>query len=129
VVGVNSSRFRGGNLTIAASTVAKIVDLLRQHGRVRRAYLGVASQAVRLDASTTGQESGLLIVNVEADSPAGRAGLLVGDVLIGIEGTPTRHAEDLQSQLGPERVGATVTLQLLRGGAAHAVSATLAERA
>jgi S1-C subfamily serine protease len=96
---------------------------------VRRAYLGVASQAVRLDATAAGQDSGLLIVNVEGDSPAGRAGLLVGDVLIGIEGTPTLHAEDLQGQLGPERVGAAVTLSLLRGGAPHEVTATLAERA
>jgi S1-C subfamily serine protease len=129
VIGVNSSRFRGGNLTIAASTVGKIVALLREHGRVRRAYLGVASQAVRLDTAAAGQESGLLLVNVEADSPAGRAGLLVGDVLLGIEGNPTLRAEDLQSQLGPERVGTSVRLQLLRGGAAHELTATLAERA
>jgi S1-C subfamily serine protease len=128
VVGVNSSRFRGGNLTITAGTVSKIVALLQEHGRVRRAYLGVASQAVRLDAASAGQESGLLIVNVEADSPAGRAGLLLGDILTGIEGAPIATAEDLQSHLGAERVGAAVALQLLRGGSRHEVTATLVER-
>jgi S1-C subfamily serine protease len=129
VLGVNSSRFRGRGLTIAASAVTKIVALLRDHGRVRRAYLGIASQGVRLPVGAAGgQETGLLLVNVEADSPAGRAGLVLGDVLIGIDGSLTRNAEDLQSLLGPERVGATVRLQLLRGGAPHEVSALLSER-
>lgn len=129
VLGVNSSRFRGRGLTIAASAVSKIVALLRDHGRVRRAYLGIASQGVRLPAGAVGgQETGLLLVNVEAESPTGRAGLVIGDVLIGIEGSPTRNAEDLQSLLGPERVGATVRLQLLRGGTPHEVGATLTER-
>ena len=127
VAGLNSSRFRGGNLTIAASTVARIVALLRDHGRVRRAYLGIASQAVRLPEQA-GQETGLLIVNVESESPAGRGGLLVGDILLGIQGTPTRNASDLQAGLGPERVGATVSLQLLRGGAPQEVTVTLGER-
>ncbi len=129
VLGINSSRFRGRGLTIAAAAVTKIVALLRDHGRVRRAYMGIASQGVRLPAGVAGgQETGLLLVNVEADSPAGRAGLVLGDVLIAIEGSPTRNAEDLQGLLGPERVGTTVRLQLLRGGAPHEVSALLTER-
>lgn len=129
VLGINSSRFRGRGLTIAAAAVTKIVALLRDHGRVRRAYLGIASQGVRLPTGVAGgQETGLLLVNVEADSPAGRAGLVLGDVLIAIEASPTRNAEDLQALLGPERVGTTVRLQLLRGGAPHEVSALLTER-
>ena len=132
VLGVNSSRFRGRGLTIAGAAVGKIVALLRDHGRVRRAYLGIASQGVRLAAGTNdapgGQETGLLLVSIEPDTPAGHAGLVLGDVLIGIEGSPTRNAEDLQALLGPERIGTTVRLQLLRGGMPHEVSALLGER-
>ena len=73
-------------------------------------------------------KSRLLIVNVEANSPAGRAGLLVGDVLLGIEDTSTLGAGDLQGALGPERVGAAVRLQVLRGGVRQEVAVLLGER-
>ena len=68
-------------------------------------------------------------MSVESDTPATGAGLLVGDIILGIEGTPIEDADDLQAALAPERVGTAVRLQLLRGGAAHEVTATLAERA
>ena len=110
-----------------AILIATVAAQLQAHGRIRRAYIGIGSQAVRVTGAGD-QEVGLLIVSVETDSPAAHAGLVVGDVLLGIEGTPTTRAEELQAALGAERVGATVKLQLLRGGAPHEVSATLGER-
>jgi S1-C subfamily serine protease len=134
VVGINSSAFgRGRGLTIEAEAVTKVVEVLRAHGRVRRAYLGIASQGVRLPEALAvqleDQQTGLLVLNVEPGTPAAAAGLLVGDILVGIEGAAVRDADDLQEALGPERVGASVRLQLLRGGQSHEVTATLDERA
>lgn len=122
----------GQGFTIDAASVTKVVDLLRTHGRVRRAYLGIASQPVTLPESLASelgdQTTGLLIVSVEPNTPGAGAGLLVGDILVGIEGAPIRDAEDLQRALGPERVGASVRLQLIRGGARHELSVTLGAR-
>lgn len=121
----------GQGFTVDAASVGRTVELLKTHGRVRRAYLGIASQPVAAPAavaSTIGQTEGLLIVSVEADTPAAQGGLLVGDILVGIEGAPVRDADDLQRALGPERVGTTVRLQLIRGGVSHELSVTLGAR-
>lgn len=121
----------GQGFTVDAASVSRTVELLQTHGRVRRAYLGIASQPVTVPeptASAAGQSEGLLIVSVEADTPAAQAGVLVGDILVGIEGSAIRDADDLQRALSPERVGATVRLQLIRGGAAHELSVTLGAR-
>nr|QMS47972.1 serine protease [uncultured bacterium] len=134
VAGINSSRFgRGQGLTIPSASVARIVETLVRQGRIRRAYLGIGSQVVRLPAGLAakvdGRETALLVVSVDEESPAGAAGLLVGDLLTGIEGEPVRDTEDLQRALGPERVGVSVTLDVLSGGEPVQRTATLAERA
>ncbi|MEZ4554274.1 MAG: trypsin-like peptidase domain-containing protein [Dehalococcoidia bacterium] len=121
----------GQGFTVDAASVTRTVELLKTHGRVRRAYLGVASQPVTLAepaASAAGQAEGLLIVGVEGGTPAAQGGLLVGDILVGIEDAPVRDADDLQRALTPERVGEAVRLQLIRGGAAHELSVTLGAR-
>jgi len=122
----------GQGYTIDARSVTKVVDLLRTHGRVRRAYLGIASQPVHIPPTLAGefgeQTTGLLIVNVETDTPAAGAGLFVGDILVGIEGMAVADAEGLQHALGPERVGSLVQLQLIRGGIRHELSVTLGVR-
>lgn len=120
----------GQGFTVDAASVTRTVELLKTHGRVRRAYLGIASQPVTVPAAgaPAGQTEGLLIVSVEAETPAAQAGVLVGDILVGIEGTPVRDADDLQRALTPERVGTTVRLQLIRGGAGHELSVTLGAR-
>lgn len=122
----------GQGFTIDATSVTRVVDLLRTHGRVRRAYLGIASQQVNIPEASASefddQSTGLLIISVEPNTPGADAGLLVGDILVGIEDAPVRGAEDLQRALSPERVGATVRLQLVRGGARHELSVTLGVR-
>jgi S1-C subfamily serine protease len=103
-----------------------------RHGRIQRAYLGIGSQITRLPDALSekagGRPSGLLVLGVEADSPAGAAGLLVGDILVAIEGDPVGDTEELRAALGPDRVGATVRLDILRGGEPAEVQATLVER-
>jgi S1-C subfamily serine protease len=133
VVGINSSRLgRGTGLTIPAAAAAKVVDMLLRQGRIRRGYLGIGSQRVRLPQALAGQlggqETGLLVVTVEPGSPAEQGGLLVGDIVVGLGGTPVRDTDDLQAALGPDRVGRATALAILRGGERREVTVTVGER-
>lgn len=134
VVGLNSSRLgRGGGLTIPAVALTRIVGDLLAGGKVRRAYLGISSQGVRLPAalaaSLDGQESGLLIVSVEPGSPADQAGLLIGDILVAFGGSKVTDTDDLQSLLGVGRIGQPTPASILRGGEAKDLTITVGERA
>ena len=105
--GINSSALlRGASVTIPATTVRRVVESLVSHGRVRRGYLGISSQMVRLPtelAESIGQETALLLVNVEPESPAAAAGLLMGDTLVALDGQPVRDVDDLMALLGGDR--------------------------
>ena len=75
-----------------------------------------------------GREQALLVVGVTADSPAERAGVLVGDILLDFDGRPVESPEDLLGLLVGDRVGRTVTMKALRGGAEHEIAITVGER-
>jgi len=134
VLGMNSSHLaRGGGLTIPVSAIQAIVTDLLARGRVRRGYLGIGTQAVTLPAGQRtgvpgGQESGLLISGVEPGSPAESAGLLVGDILVALGGSPVADTEALFDLLGSERVGETLVAVVVRGSAARELSVTVGER-
>jgi S1-C subfamily serine protease len=132
VLGLNSSALlRGVSLALPTTTVDRVVETLLAHGRMRRGYLGVSTQAVRLPsgvASELGQETGLLIVDVEAESPADQGGLVLGDTIVGLDGSTVRHHDDLLALLGGDRVGQKVPLQILRGGEVQSVNVTIGER-
>ncbi|MFN8637943.1 MAG: trypsin-like peptidase domain-containing protein [Dehalococcoidia bacterium] len=134
LIGVNTSRFGPGQgITIPAAAADRVVDILLSKGRISRAYLGIGSQPIALPAALSAkigeQETGLLVISVEGATPAEAAGLLPGDILVGMEDAAITDASDLQAQLGPERVGATVHLRVLRGGEPLTLEATLGERA
>src|SRR6202049_3534659 len=86
VIGINSWNFgRGVSRALAVETAERVAESLRTHGRIRRAYLGVGVQPIRLSealAGQLGQESGLLVVTVEPGGPAHKAGLLQGDAIV-----------------------------------------------
>lgn len=133
VVGINSSRLgRGAGLTIPISAARKVAADLQAAGRIRRAYLGISSQTVQLPealgAKLAGQQSGLLVVSVEAGSPADVGGLGIGDILVKFAGAPTPDTDALQEHLGSEHVGKLVTLTVLRGGEPRDLSVTIGER-
>jgi len=132
VLGLNSSALlRGVSLALPTSTVNRVVDTLLTHGRMRRGYLGVSTQAVRLPAGTAGelgQETGLLIVDVEAESPADQGGLVLGDTIVGFDDGRVRHHDDLLALLSGDRVGKKVPVQILRGGEVQSVNVTIGER-
>src|SRR4029077_8796865 len=90
-LGLNTSGLaRGMALTIPGSTVDHVADLILSGGRLTRGYLGLALQPVRPPAGlrpahTPGSDLGLVIVNVEPDGPADRAGVLLGDILVALD--------------------------------------------
>lgn len=132
ILGLNTSGvLRGASLALPVETVRRVVEALLAHGQVRRGYLGVGSQPVRLPeklAATLGQETGLLIVAVEPDSPADAAGLVLGDTLAAIEDQRLRHADDLHAALSGDRIGQAVAVTLVRGGVVHTVDVVIGER-
>lgn len=136
VLGMNCSALaRGTPLAIPNATVERVVDALLTRGHVARAYLGVAMQPVRLTLSLAEKlgvgdaPHGVLVVMVESESPADRAGLLVGDVIISVAGRTVAEPQDVAELLGGERVGSDLELDIVRGGERRTLTVTVGERA
>ena len=131
-VGINTTAVhRGITLTIPVPTIRSVVDALVAHGRIRRGYLGIGVQPARLPATLAeqlGQETGLLVVSVESGSSAEQAGLLLGDTAIALDGQPLRYPDDLLALLSGDRIGAAVSVSIVRGGKVQEVKATIGER-
>jgi S1-C subfamily serine protease len=132
VVGLNSSALvRGVNLTVPAPSIRRVVEALLTHGRIKRGYLGVNTQPVRLPAALSqqlNQETGLLLVAVEPGSPAEAGGLLLGDTIVALDGTLVRQHDDLLGLLSGDRVGKEVTVKLIRGGQLQEIKVNVGER-
>ena len=122
IFGINTSGFgNGGAITIPAEIAWKVAETLAKHGKIKRGYLGIRSQTVEISADTKKalkreQDTGLLLVGLEADSPAGKGGLMVGDILVGVEGEPVAHQDDLFVRLSGDVVGKSIPMQVLRAG-------------
>ena len=127
--GVNTSALmRGVSMAIPSGTIRKVVETILAHGHMPRGYLGIGIQPVRLpDAlqQTLGQETGLMVMSVETNSPAAQAGMVQGDVLVKLDGAPVRHVDELQVLLTGERVGKALETQVVRGGQLQTFAMTL----
>lgn len=131
VLGLNTSALRGVSLSIPTVTVRRVVDSILTHGKVRRGYLGVGVQAVQLPQSLAeelGQETGLILVSVEEDSPASNGGLMLGDTLLSLDGEPVRQLDELLNLLGQEMTDREVVVRILRGGGVREQKVKLGER-
>ena len=130
-VGMNSWVFgRGDGRAIAMDVAERVVESLRADGRIKRPYLGIGTQQVPLpDAvkARVNQDSGLLIVAVEPQSPADKAGLMQGDTMVALNGTVTSNLEDLYAGLRKIKVGATQTLKVIRAGELKEIAVTVGE--
>lgn len=130
---VTSGLSRQLELAVPTSTVTRVVDELLATGRVSRGYLGIGLQSVALPeafkrlAPDSGAR-GVIVVSIETDGPAARAGLMLGDVLVALEGTPLHDPGDVQAAVAGRKVGTAVTVSLIRAGAPLQVAVTLAER-
>jgi S1-C subfamily serine protease len=125
------SRIAG--LAIPASTVNRVADALLERGHVPRGYLGVGVQpvaipdALRTSLSVTGK-TGVMVVRVEPGGPADQAGVLLGDILLGIGDTQIEQIEELQSFSDSGVIGKPVKAKLIRAGALQEVEITVGER-
>jgi S1-C subfamily serine protease len=134
VLGLNTSGLtRGSSLTIPVKVAWRTGQALAQHGTVRRGYLGVRTQAVEIpevsrQALKREQSQGLLVLWLEEGGPAQTSGLLVGDILVAINGQALQDADDLFSALGSDTVGRSIPVDVLRGGRPETVSVKVGER-
>ena len=131
-VGLNTSALlRGISMTVPAATLIRVVENLLAHGRIRRGYLGIGTQPVRLPpamAQELSQETGLMLLSVEPDSPAGSHGLLLGDTVVSLDGQQVRNVDELLALLSDERIGKDVSVRIVRSGAAQETTITVGER-
>lgn len=132
VIGLNTSALaRGVSLTVPLATVERVANTLLAHGRVQRGYLGVSTQPARLPAAIKeeiGQETGLLVVNVEPGSPADEGGLVLGDTIVGLNGSAVRQHDDLLALLTGDVVDQKTPIQIVRGGELRTVNVTVGQR-
>jgi serine protease Do len=134
VVGVNTaiSSPSGGNVGIAfaipSETVSRIVRQIRETGTVSRGFLGVQIQPVNEDiAKSVGLDKaeGAIVGRVEENSPAAKAGLKTGDVVLSVDGKPLKDARELSRTIAWMEPGAKATLQVWRDGARQEITVTL----
>ncbi len=122
VIGMNTrTLLRGSDLAIPVVTLRRVVDELRQHGGVRRGYLGVGAYPVQNPA-------GAIVASLDDGGPAASAGVLVGDVLVEVDGTAITGPDSLRTALH-DRPGQTVKLVLLRGGQRTELDVALGSKA
>jgi S1-C subfamily serine protease len=132
IVGLNSSALmRGTSVTLPYPTLARTAEALLKYGHIRRGYLGIGAQPARLPENVVeklGQEVGLLIASVEPDSPASKAGLMLGDTLVKLDGESVRHIEELMSLLNGERIDKKVPATIVRGGEVREIAIVIGAR-
>jgi len=128
VVGMTVLGPRRRALAIPSSTINRAVDQLLARGHVFRGYLGAGLQAVG-KRHTAGQGSdGVLVVSLDPAGPSARAGMLVGDIVTSWSGQQIHRVRDVFRLLGPESIGSTVAMGVIRGGAQTEVQVVIGER-
>jgi S1-C subfamily serine protease len=123
IVGINTAVIMGAQglcFAIGSNTARFVVGEILRHGEVRRSWIGIAGQTVRLPRRLVrfhalAGEGGVRVMSVEADSPAAKSGVAAADVIVRIAGQPIEGIDDLQRWLTAERCGAAAGLDLLRG--------------
>lgn len=122
---------RGAAMAVPPATLRRVVKSLLTHGEVRRGYLGIATHPVPLPPEVrarTGEELALLVARVEPDSPAARAGIVLGDALLSFGGDALQDPGELLGLLAEDRIGDAVSMKLLRGGEVKEVQVTIGAR-
>jgi S1-C subfamily serine protease len=134
VVGIATPKLSpGGALALPVATVNRVVDALLQKGRIPRGYLGVGLQPIRLPEylmHTLKREGNraVIVLDVEPGGPAHQANVVIGDILVGLNGKPVQRLEDVQAHLAGESIGKEVSAQFLRGGAPRELNIVIGER-
>jgi S1-C subfamily serine protease len=137
VVGINTAVILGAQgicFAVAANTANFVLGELVRHGRVRRAYIGIAAQQIAIPrrlrhAAELSQESAVLAASVESGSPAERAGVKSRDILLRLDGTAITGGDDLIRVLAGDKIGRTVEIDILRSGSRLVLPLVPEERA
>ena len=117
---------RRQSLTVPAATIERVVEQLLSRGRIARGYLGIALQHVELPRGF-GNGSGSIVISVEQDGPADRAGVIVGDIVTGIGGGAT-DIEGIHTSIASAAIGSELALDVVRGGERRTIAVTVGER-
>jgi S1-C subfamily serine protease len=127
----NAGLVRGTSLALPPATLRRVVEALVAHGHVRRGFIGIGTIPVRLPAAiekVAGQPTGLLVTSVAEESGAGRAGLLLGDVIVAVEGKGVSGPGDLLPFLEEDRIGQSLTVRIVRAGEPRELAVTVGAR-
>lgn len=124
VIGINTAVIQGAQgiaFAVAANTARFVVSEIMRHGRVRRAFIGISADTVPLPrrtalAASIAATSTLRVRSLEGGGPAARAGILVGDLILAVDGHPVTGVDDLIRLLDGERIGRPVELKLIHAG-------------
>ena len=136
VIGINTAVIMGAQgicFAVASNTASFVMGQLIRHGRVRRASIGIAAQQASISrrmqmANGLDQGQGVMIAQVESAGPADAASLLMGDIIVNLDGRKASGVDDLIRLLDEERIGKPITLDVLRTGKLRQVSVTPRER-
>ena len=133
--GINTSGFGMGGeaITIPTDVAWKVAETLAKHGKIKRGFIGIRSQTVNLSTDVQSQlnreqETGLLVVGIEKDSPAEKAGMMIGDILVGVAGVAVEHHDELFTRLSGDVVGKPTPMEVLRGGVLQSLNVVVGER-
>lgn len=132
LAGINVLGMRFGSpITLPVDMVWEVAKRLEEHGSVQQGYLGIRSQPVEVPAGVEfgrEQDVGLLIVSVDEESPAAKAGLIVGDIVLALDGAPVTDHEVLLSALSSESVGKEIGVEIIRAGKVESLRVTIGGR-
>ena len=118
-------------LVIPAATINRIVPALLKDGYIVRGWLGLALQPVAVPNALheeAGQSSGLMVMSIVEGGPAAKAGIIAGDIVLTVNGAPTRRLRRVAAQLGSDSIGHLAELRVVRGGVVLALQATIETR-
>lgn len=133
MIGMTVPGPRRTGLAIPVPTIERVAEQLLTRGRIARGYLGLGLQPVRLDetlmkSSSLADSRGLLVVSVDPNGPARRAGVLIGDIITAWDGDPVSRVRDVFSRLSSETIGRKINFSVIRAGQIASISVEISER-
>ena len=124
---------RYGGVVVPSATIERVTAELERKGHIGRGFLGIGMAPVRIprkvrESLKLDQDTGILVMGVEADSPAEKAGVALGDLFVALEGSPVRDTDDVQGLLSSDRIGKPAKASIIRGGSLAELMITVGER-